>query len=75
MPPKACPESFIISYFSYHVVFVLGQEPKMHMKTVSGSLRSDASVLHRFRYSFHFKSIHLLKIHVTFRNICSSASG
>lgn len=44
-------------------MFVLGQEPntltavyEIHMKTVSGSLYSDASLLHRFRYLFHFKN-------------------
>jgi len=56
MLPKACPESSIIYYCSYHIVFVLGQELKMltavceiHRRTVSGSLYPVTSVLHRFR--------------------------
>lgn len=57
MLTKACPENLFIYYCSYHIVLVLGQEPKMltavyelYMKIVSGNLYSDASVLHRFRY-------------------------
>lgn len=59
--PKTCSKSFIIYYCSHHIVFVLGQEPKMlaaafewYMKPVSRSLYSYASVLHRFRHLFNF---------------------
>lgn len=71
--------SFIIVVIT---LFVLGQGSKIltaayniHMRTVSGSLHSDASVLHRLSYLVIYIHICIFLIRVTFRNICSSALG